>query len=66
MLDYGDQIMLCIKLLENRPEIGGILKSKYRYILVDEYQDTNFAQAYLLKLLINKQQNIMVVGDDDQ
>lgn len=66
MLDYGDQIMLCIKLLEKRPKIVDILKVKYRYILVDEYQDTNFAQAYLLKLLINKQQNIMVVGDDDQ
>lgn len=66
MLDYGDQIMLCIKLLETRPNITDILKRKYRYILVDEYQDTNFAQAHLLKLLINKQQNIMVVGDDDQ
>jgi DNA helicase-2/ATP-dependent DNA helicase PcrA len=66
MLDYGDQIMLCIKLLETRPSIADLLKSKYKYILVDEYQDTNFAQAHLLKLLINKQQNIMVVGDDDQ
>lgn len=66
MLDYGDQIMLCIRLLEMRPKLANILRDKYKYILVDEYQDTNFAQAYLLKLLINKQQNIMVVGDDDQ
>ncbi|HMS92084.1 MAG TPA: UvrD-helicase domain-containing protein [Candidatus Saccharibacteria bacterium] len=66
MLDFGDQIVLCIKLLESRPEIKKILKRKYQFIMVDEYQDTNYAQSYLLKLLVNKQQNIMVVGDDDQ
>lgn len=65
-LDYGDQIVLCIKLLEDRPKVAGAIRDKHKYILVDEYQDTNYAQAYLLKLLINKQQNIMVVGDDDQ
>lgn len=65
-LDFGDQIVLSIKLLKSRPKIAKLLMKKYEFILVDEYQDTNYAQAYLLKLLVNKQQNIMIVGDDDQ
>lgn len=65
-LDFGDQISLCIELLMARPAIAQQYRSKFKYILVDEYQDTNNAQSKLLSLLINKQQNIMVVGDDDQ
>lgn len=66
MIDHGDQIMLVIAILEGFPKILSYLQAKYRYILVDEYQDTNFSQSYLLKLLSKKHQNIMVVGDDDQ
>ena len=66
MIDHGDQIMLVISLLRSFPKILSYLQLKYRYILVDEYQDTNFSQSYLLKLLSKKHQNIMVVGDDDQ
>jgi DNA helicase II / ATP-dependent DNA helicase PcrA len=66
MIDHGDQIMLVISLLRSFPKILRYLQLKYKYILVDEYQDTNFSQSYLLKLLSKKHQNIMVVGDDDQ
>lgn len=66
MIDYGDQIMLVIGLLERFPKIAQITRETYRYILVDEYQDTNFAQNYLLKLLSKQHRNLMVVGDDDQ
>ena len=66
MIDHGDQIMLVISLLRSFPKILSYLQLKYKYILVDEYQDTNFSQSYLLKLLSKKHQNIMVVGDDDQ
>lgn len=66
MIDHGDQIMLVISLLKSFPKILSYLQLKYKYILVDEYQDTNFSQSYLLKLLSKKHQNIMVVGDDDQ
>ena len=66
MIDHGDQIMLVISLLRSFPKILSYLQLKYKYILVDEYQDTNFSQSYLLKLLSKKRQNIMVVGDDDQ
>jgi len=66
MIDYGDQIMLVISLLTDFPKVLDCLQKKYQYILVDEYQDTNFSQSSLLKLLSKKHQNIMVVGDDDQ
>ncbi len=66
MIDYGDQIMQVIHLLEEFPKILHFFQEKYQYILVDEYQDTNYSQSYLLKLLSKKHQNIMVVGDDDQ
>lgn len=65
-LDFGDQISLCIELLEARSAIAQHYRDQFKYILVDEYQDTNTAQSKLLSLLTNKQQNIMVVGDDDQ
>jgi len=66
MIDYGDQIRLVIELFEKRPAILAKYQLEYEYILVDEYQDTNYSQDYLLKLLSKKHQNIMVVGDDDQ
>jgi DNA helicase-2/ATP-dependent DNA helicase PcrA len=65
-LDYGDQIYLTYELLQNNPKVLGELQERFKYILVDEYQDTNFAQNEIVKLLASKYQNITVVGDDDQ
>lgn len=64
--DHGDQIILAIELLKKRPNILAKYQERFQYILVDEYQDTNFAQNELLNLLAKKTKNIMVVGDDDQ
>lgn len=65
-LDFGDQIFLTYQLLKNNPKILKELQSKFKYILVDEYQDTNFAQNEIVKLLAGPKGNITVVGDDDQ
>lgn len=65
-LDFGDQIYLSYFLLRNNKKVRSECQRKFKYILVDEYQDTNFAQNELIKLLAEKNQNITVVGDDDQ
>ena len=65
-IDYDDQIFLTIELLKARPNILRELQERYRYILVDEFQDTNPMQSALVDLLAGKHQNLMVVGDDDQ
>ncbi|MDP4038940.1 MAG: ATP-dependent DNA helicase [bacterium] len=65
-LDYGDQINFCVELFKKRPHILADYQERFHYILVDEYQDTNFAQNELLGLLGQKHKNVMVVGDDDQ
>jgi DNA helicase-2/ATP-dependent DNA helicase PcrA len=66
VIDYDDQIYLTIELLKARPNILAELQARYKYILVDEFQDTNPMQSTLVDLLAGKNQNIMVVGDDDQ
>lgn len=66
VIDYDDQLFLTIELLRKRPNITRELQKRYRYILVDEFQDTNPMQSALLDLLAHDGQNIMVVGDDDQ
>ena len=65
-LDYGDQIFMTYKLLKENKNILNELKKKFKYILVDEFQDTNYAQNEIIKLLSGKDGNITVVGDDDQ
>ena len=65
-LDFDDIIMQTVELLENYSDVREYYQNKFRYILVDEYQDTNYAQFVLTKLLAEKRRNIMVVGDDDQ
>lgn len=65
-LDFGDQVNLSLKLFREHPKILKEFQSKYKYILVDEFQDTNYAQFELIKLLAKKHKNITVVGDDDQ
>ncbi len=65
-LDFDDIIMQTVELLQSDGEVREYYQNKFRYVLVDEYQDTNYAQFVLTKLLSDKYRNIMVVGDDDQ
>lgn len=65
-LDFGDLINYSLKLFKERPNILKIFQDQFEYILVDEFQDTNYAQYELVKLLAGKKANITVVGDDDQ
>ncbi len=64
--DFGDLILNTVKILENYPDIRKIYSTNFKYILVDEYQDTNFIQSKWLKLLSEKHNNLCCVGDDDQ
>ena len=64
--DFGDLILFCVKLFEEHNDIKEIYHSNFKYVLVDEFQDTNFIQNKWLNLLVNKNQNICCVGDDDQ
>ena len=65
-VDFGDLILESIRLFENNQDILESYQNRFKYILVDEYQDTNVSQYKLLKLLTGKYQNICCVGDDDQ
>jgi DNA helicase-2/ATP-dependent DNA helicase PcrA len=65
-MDFDDLIYYTVSLLEKDEEIRDKYNYKFRHVLVDEYQDTNAAQFKILKLLTQKQQNLCVVGDDDQ
>jgi DNA helicase II / ATP-dependent DNA helicase PcrA len=64
--DFGDLILYCVKLFEEHEDIRKIYQNNFKYILVDEFQDTNFIQNKWLNLLVNNMQNICCVGDDDQ
>ena len=65
-LDFDDLIMKCVELFKNDPEVLDSYQERLRYIMVDEYQDTNTAQFELVRLLASKYRNLCVVGDDDQ
>ncbi len=65
-LDFDDLIIKTVQLLRRSPEVREKYNDRYKYILVDEYQDTNPLQLALIKYLTEKQQNICVVGDDAQ
>ena len=65
-LDFDDLIKLTVELFESNPNVLAYYQDKFRYILVDEYQDTNRGQYLLVNALARKHQNICVVGDDDQ
>ena len=65
-VDFDDIIMKTVELLESDAEVREYYQNKFKYVLVDEYQDTNYAQFVLTTLLSDKNRNIMVVGDDDQ
>ncbi len=65
-LDFDDLLMETVRLFVERPLIRGTYQELWRYIMVDEYQDTNHAQYRLIRLLAERHQNLAVVGDDDQ
>ena len=65
-IDFGDQIVEVLRLLRTRPHVLKRCQERYRFILVDEFQDTNYAQFEVVKLLAAKHRNVTVVGDDDQ
>jgi DNA helicase-2/ATP-dependent DNA helicase PcrA len=65
-VDFGDQVGLVLRLFRKNPSVLKKFQERYKYILVDEFQDTNYAQFELLKLLAGKKENLTVVGDDDQ
>ena len=64
--DFGDLILHCVSIFENEQGILDIYSKNFKYILVDEYQDTNFIQSKWLNLLAKQHNNICCVGDDDQ
>ncbi|MGH7314985.1 MAG: ATP-dependent helicase, partial [Candidatus Rokuibacteriota bacterium] len=65
-VDFGDQIIEALRLFRARPHVLRRYQERFRYILVDEFQDTNYAQFELVKLLAARHRNVAVVGDDDQ
>ncbi len=65
-MDFDDLLMVATRLLESDAEVRERYQSRFRYILVDEYQDTNHAQYRLVRVLAEPQRNICAVGDDDQ
>ncbi|HUG49266.1 MAG TPA: ATP-dependent DNA helicase, partial [Candidatus Limnocylindria bacterium] len=66
LIDHSDQVLLCLRLLRERPQVRHALSQRFRYLLVDEFQDTNPAQLQLVLSLSGQAGNVSVVGDDDQ
>ena len=64
--DFGDLILLCVNMFENNLDILELYQNNFKYVLVDEYKDSNYIQSKWLKLLAKKRNNICCVGDDDQ
>ncbi|HEX4888844.1 MAG TPA: UvrD-helicase domain-containing protein [Alphaproteobacteria bacterium] len=64
--DFGDLLLECLILLQRNPDVLAQYQERFRYILVDEYQDTNVAQYLWLRLLAQGRRNVCCVGDDDQ
>ncbi|MDO9081420.1 MAG: UvrD-helicase domain-containing protein, partial [Desulfuromonadales bacterium] len=65
-VDFDDILMLSAQLLVEHADLLSLWRTQFRYVMVDEYQDTNFAQYQLLRLLCDEHRNLCVVGDDDQ
>lgn len=66
LIDFDDMLVLCYELLAERPDILSIWQKKYQYILIDEFQDINKVQYDIIRLLAQPQNNLFIVGDDDQ
>ena len=65
-IDFGDQVALALRLVRTSAAARAAIAGRFRYILVDEFQDTNRAQSELVALLAEAHRNVTVVGDDDQ
>ena len=65
-IDFDDMLLLCYELLSKRPDILALWQKKYRYILIDEFQDINRVQYEIMKMLAKPKNNLFIVGDDDQ
>ena len=65
-VDFDDMLLLAHRILSEFPEVAEAYREHYRYLLIDEYQDTNAAQFAIVKLLAGERRNLCVVGDDDQ
>ncbi len=66
LLDYDDLLLYLRTLLQSKPDIRKTLSNRYKYIMVDEYQDTNKIQSQIIELLASEHNNVMAVGDDSQ
>lgn len=64
--DFGDLLLLCLELFQKEPDVLAKYQNQFRYLMVDEYQDTNVAQYLWLRMLAQSHKNICCVGDDDQ
>ena len=65
-MDFDDMILYTVRLLEQHADVREYYQNRFRYVMIDEYQDTNYAQYRLTSLLAGKHHNLCVVGDDDQ
>jgi DNA helicase-2/ATP-dependent DNA helicase PcrA len=65
-LDFGDLVLHAFGLLRSKPHVRARLAARFRHVLVDDFQDTSFAQGLLLRLLVSEHGNVTVAGDDDQ
>jgi superfamily I DNA/RNA helicase len=65
-VDFDDMLLLAYRVLKEYPEVAEHCRERYKYLLIDEYQDTNAAQFAIVKLLAGERRNLCVVGDDDQ
>lgn len=66
LIDFDDMLVICYELLTNRPDILSIWQKKFQYILIDEFQDINKIQYDIIRLLALPENNLFIVGDDDQ
>jgi DNA helicase-2/ATP-dependent DNA helicase PcrA len=66
LVDFEDLLLLTIRLLKQEPDVKQFYNEIFQYVLVDEFQDTNNIQYELIRLLVNDQQNLFIVGDEDQ
>src|SRR5208282_2902126 len=65
-VDFGDLLMEALRLFRDNPDVLALFQRRFKYILVDEYQDTNTAQYLWLRLIAQGRRNVCCVGDDDQ
>ena len=65
-VDFDDLLLLTVKLLNEHPDVRGRWREHFRYLMIDEFQDTNRLQLELIRLLADERRNVAVVGDDDQ